>query len=234
MSFLSPCTAGGVSDERRRILTGLALFQALDEAVIERIAGACSLLDVPRGHQLFRRGEPCRGFHVVLGGQVKLAMSSGRGDEKVIEIVGPGQSFGEAVMFLGRDYIVGAATLSPATLLYVPRKALEEEFDRDPRIIRRVLASLSLRLHHLLADIEDYSLSSGRARTIGFLLNQAAASGDSRQVQLPFAKSLVASRLNVTQEHFSRILHQLAAEGLIEVQGSTVLLRDLDALRAAA
>lgn len=233
--FISTEAAGGsLNSERSAILARLPLFQHLEAAVIARLAGACSLLDVPRSHQLFRRGEPCRGFHVVLGGQVKLSMSSDRGDEKVIEIVGPGQSFGEAVMFLGRDYIVSAATLSPATLLYVPRKALEEEFDRDPTIIRRVLASLSLRLHHLLADIEDYSLSSGRARTIGFLLNQAANAGDSRQVQLPFAKSLVASRLNVTQEHFSRILHQLAAEGFIEVQGSTVLLRDLAALRAAA
>jgi len=234
MSFTVSSSADRVTGERQQILANLPLFQRLDAAVIERLAGACCLLDTPRGHQLFRRGDPCRGFHVLLSGQVKLSMSSDRGDEKVIEIVGPGQSFGEAVMFLGRDYIVSATSISPATLLFVPRKALEEEFDRDPRIIRRVLASLSLRLHHLLADIEDYSLSSGRARTIGFLLNQAATSGDSRQVQLPFAKALVASRLNVTQEHFSRILNQLAAEGLIEVQGSTVLLRDLEALRSAA
>lgn len=233
MSLTSPLLASDAAGERRQILAGLPLFQNLAVDVIARIAAACTLLDLPRGHQLFRRGDPCRGFHILLSGQVKLAMSSDRGDEKVIEIVGPGQSFGEAVMFLGRDYIVGAATLTPAMLLHVPRKALEEEFDRDPALIRRVLASLSLRLHHLLSDIEDYSLSSGRARTIGFLLHQAAASGDLQQVQLPFAKSLVASRLNVTQEHFSRILHQLAGEGLIEVLGSTIQLRDIAALRAA-
>lgn len=209
------------------ILGTLPLFRELDPTVIDRIAAGVHQSKLPQGTVLFRRGDPCRGFHLVLSGQIKLAMQSERGDEKVIEVLGPGQSFGEAVMFLDKDYIVGAEALTDASVLHVPKDEIVAELNRNPQLIRRFLASLSLRLRGLLGDIENYSLNTGRQRVIGYLLNWAA-SGD--EVRLPFKKSLLASRLNVTQEHFSRILHQLIAEGLIEVRGSTIRLLQPDKL----
>lgn len=217
------------------LLAHVPLFAHIARPVVERIAAAARPLLVERGECLFARGTACRGFHLLLAGRVKLCMSSDRGDEKIIEILGPGQSFGEAVMFLGSDYIVSAVALSPARLLMVPREAIDRELDRDPALMRAFLASLSLRLHRLLADIEDYSLATGRQRVIGFLLQHAAQSGAPAgdQVRLPFSKALLASRLNVTQEHFSRILHQLVDEGLITVHGNTIQLHDAARLRAA-
>ena len=218
--------------EVRSVLRALPLFSGIGDDEIERIAEHAKILAVGQGRRLFAAGDPCHGFHTVLSGQVKLAITSGRGDEKVVEIVGPGQSFGEAVMFLDRDYIVSAETLTVARVLFVAKDSVIRELDRDPQLIRRFLGSLSLRLRHLVDDIENLSLLSGRERVVGFLLNGAAAGGGSAEVQLPFKKSLLASRLNVTQEHFSRILHQLSDEGLIEVRGQTIRLCDPERLRA--
>jgi CRP-like cAMP-binding protein len=102
-----------------------------------------------------------------------------------------------------------------------------------------MLGGLSRRLHQLVADVESYSTRSGTERLIGFLLRDCGCDGTDEgsgelELQLPVAKGVVASRLNLTQEHFSRILHDLSAVGLIEVQGRRIRILDLERLRKHA
>jgi CRP-like cAMP-binding protein len=174
------------------------------------------------------------GFHAIVYGQVKLAFVSAGGDEKVVEILGPGQSFGEAVMFMRRPHVVTAQALADSLLLYVEREVVFDEIRRDPDFAGRMIAGLSRRLHQLVGDLEAYSMRSGTERVIGYLLSTGAEGVPEKgacEVTLPTTKGVVASRLNLTQEHFSRILHDLTAAGLIKVQGRTVHIVDVERLR---
>jgi CRP/FNR family transcriptional regulator, dissimilatory nitrate respiration regulator len=149
--------------------------------------------------------------------------------------VRPGQSFGEALMFLDKPYIVFAQALADTMLLHVAKHPVFEELGRDPLFARRMLSGLSRRLHGLVRDVEGYTLRSGEERLIGYLLGELgeeAASGPA-EVNLAPGKSVIASRLNMTPEHFSRILHELAVQGLIEVNGRSVRIPDLARLRGA-
>jgi CRP-like cAMP-binding protein len=188
-----------------------------------------------RSEILFHRGDEVHGFHVIVYGQVKLAFISAGGDEKVVEILGPGQSFGEAVMFMRRPHVVTAQALADSLLLYVERDVVFDELKRDPDFAARMIAGLSRRLHQLIGDLEAYSMRSGTERVIGFLLHRCGdglpADGVA-DVTLPTTKGVIASRLNLTQEHFSRILHDLSASGLIEVHGRTVRIVDVGRLRS--
>ena len=214
-------------------LRNLPLFKELAEEELDRIAAATTDLHVPRGEILFNRGDPCVGLHVVVYGQVKLAFVTPGGGEKVIEIIGPGQSFGEALMFMDKPYIVMAQTLADSLLLHVSKSAVYEGIERDPGFSRRMLAGLSQRLHGLVSDVESYSLQSAKQRVIGYLLrDDSTADGEAATVMLPTAKSVVASRLNVTPEHFSRILHELTEAQLIEVRGREVRIADIGKLRS--
>jgi CRP-like cAMP-binding protein len=210
------------------------LFQDLGTEEIDRLAHGTRILHVPKGDVLFQKGDPVLGFHVVVYGQVKLAFPSAQGAEKVVEIVGPGFSFGEALMFLERPYVVYAQALADAMLLHVSKEVVFAEVDRDRQFAVRMLAGMSRRLHGLVADVESYSLRSGVQRVIGFLLRCDAASPDddcAYTVTLPATKVTIASRLNLTPEHFSRILHDLSAAGLISVAGREVRIVDPAKLR---
>ncbi len=213
-------------------LARLPLLRELDRDEIARIAAHTQQIEAPRGNVLFRRGDPCTGFHVVIYGQVKLSLQTAQGHEKIIDLIGAGQSFGEAVMFLEKPYVVTAETLSDSKLLHVARTAIFAEIDRDPRLARRMIASLSMRLHHLVRDLESYTLHSGTQRIIGYLLSLADqhATGGVR-VELPAQKNVIASRLNLTHEHFSRMLHDLATAGLIEVDGRRIRIVDCEKLK---
>jgi CRP-like cAMP-binding protein len=215
-------------------LANLPLFKELPAPLLDRIAAGTIELHVPRGEILFTRGDPCRGFYLVIYGQVKLSFVTKQGTEKVVEIVGPTHSFGEALMFAGKPYVVMAQTLADCMLLHVSRDVVFTELDRDPLFARALLAGLSQRLHRLIHDVESYSLETGSQRVIGYLLRQDDE-GDApgpHKVTLPVSKALVASRLNLTPEHFSRILHELTAAGLIHVDGRDVEILDVNRLRA--
>jgi CRP/FNR family transcriptional regulator, dissimilatory nitrate respiration regulator len=215
-------------------LASLPLFNELASAELEPIAAGTTVLEVPRGEIIFNRGDPCEGIHVVVYGQVKLAFVSAQGNEKVVEIAAPGHSFGEALMFMEKPYIVMAQALIDSLLLHVSRNVVFAEIERDPKFARKMLAGLSRRLHGLISDVEAYSLQSGTERVIGYLLRQDAqtvSESDPYVVTLPTSKGVVASRLNVTPEHFSRILHDLVDAGLIKVDGRDVTIFEAAKLR---
>jgi len=211
-------------------LVNLPFFADVPETVIDRIAAETTEMHVPRGEILFTRGDACRGFFLVIYGQVKLSLVTPEGTEKVVDVVGAKRTFGEALMFAGKPYMVMAQTLEDTMLLHVSRDAVLREVDRDPAFARALLAGLSQRLHRLIHDVESYSLESGMQRVIGYLLHLGADTGP-QTVTLPMSKALVASRLNLTPEHFSRILHDLTEAGLIRVNGRSIAIADVQRLK---
>jgi CRP-like cAMP-binding protein len=214
-------------------LARMPLFDAMSDEELAAIAEGTTEHHVERGDMIFQRGDPCTGFHLVIYGQVKLTAGSASGAEKIIELIGPGHSFGEAVMFMEKPYFVSATALADTLLLHVTSAAVFAGIERDPRFARKMLAGLSRRMHGLVSDLASYALRSGTQRVIGFLL-QDEATGEGEELVLPVSKAVVASRLNLTPEHFSRILSDLSAHGLISVQGRHVTILNIDALREYA
>ncbi|MHB8493781.1 MAG: Crp/Fnr family transcriptional regulator [Casimicrobiaceae bacterium] len=220
-------------------LSRLPLFGDLAPAELDRIAAGTTEVHVPRGEVIVNRGDPCVGFHLVVYGQVKLAIVTPQGGEKIVELIGPGYSFGEAVMFMERPYYVMAQAVADSFLLHISRRAVFEGLERDPAFAKKMLAGLSRRLHGLVTDVESYSLQSGTERLIGYLLRQderpdgtQSSPGASYMITLPTSKTIVASRLNLTPEHLSRILHELATAKLISVDGRDIHILDVAKLRA--
>jgi CRP-like cAMP-binding protein len=216
-------------------LRNLPLFRELGLSELEAIAAATGEQRVPAGTVLFRRGDPCDGFHVIVLGRVKLALLTAAGAEKVVEILAPGQSFGEAVMFIGRPHNLFAQALADSLLLHVGRSATLEAVAGNAGFARCMIDELAQRQCRLVADIEAYTLKSATERVIGYLLAalaEAPCPGQPADVVLAASKSVLASRLNITREHFSRILHELSLAGLIRVSGRNIHILDPAGLRA--
>lgn len=215
------------------ILRQLPLFQELTPEQTAHLVAGTREKRLQKGEMLFQKGDKPRGFFLVVSGQVKLAFSSPQGHEKVVDVLGPRQTFGEAVMFMERPYPVFAQALSDAVLLHVGQAEVFELLSNDPMFARHLLAGLSIRLHALVQDVESYSLRSSAERVIGYLLqSHGEGQGEnqtvgSREVELPTSKQVIASLLNLTPETLSRIFHELSSAGLISVQGKHVHVPDV-------
>src|SRR5690606_9861642 len=112
-----------------RYLAVLPLFNDLDPSELRRLADGCSLRRFARSEHLFRVGSPCEEFHVTVVGQIRLYAVSPAGQEKVIHLVGPGNSFGEAVMFTSKPYLVSAQAMTDALVLTIGKAAVLAEID---------------------------------------------------------------------------------------------------------
>ena len=93
-----------------------------------------------------------------------------------------------------------------------------------------MLAGLSRRLLGLINDVQAYALHSGVQRVIGYLLSEqlrdSEPSADAITVTLPVSKAAIASRLSLTPEYFSRVLHELESAGLIRVDKRDIHITD--------
>lgn len=217
-------------DKIQNLLARVPLFDQLDEQELANVAAGTTELYVRRGEAVFHRGEPCNGFHIMVYGQVKLIAVSPAGAEKVIRLLGPGESFGEALMFLDKPYILSAMALADSMLLTVDKSVLMAELASHPMLARKMIAGLCQRLHAFVSDVKSYSLHSGTQRVIGYLLQAQDAAGGP-EIRLEVSKNVIASRLNLTPEHFSRILHDLTSKGLIQVSGRHITLLDEQGFR---
>lgn len=214
-----------------RYLATLPLFSNMRDEELQRLATGCQLRRVERGKVIFRTGDPCHEFHVNVLGQVKLFVISPTGTEKVVELAGPGNSFAEAVMFMGVPYVLSAQTLTDSLILSIEKDVVLREIGASPEFALRMLAGLSRRLHGLIKDVEAYALHSGVQRVIGYLLgddnlDETENASQAITVSLPVSKAAIASRLSLTPEYFSRVLNELETAGLIHVDKRDIHITD--------
>jgi CRP-like cAMP-binding protein len=214
------------------------MFDGLDRAHSEFLAAQSRPIFLPAGQVLFRRGTPSTGFYMLREGRMQLSVSNSEGVVKVLEIISPGGAFGHAVMFLREPYPVDATALVDTHLVFVPVAAVDRVLDGDPAMARLMLASMAKRLQAKVQDIAMLSLQSATQRIIAYVLgamrDDAAQDGPSTTVELPALKQVLASRLGMTPETFSRAVRTLSAEGLLTMDGSVVRIPDIAALDAYA
>jgi CRP-like cAMP-binding protein len=226
-------TANDIRIDIPALLVRLPLFQALTPEQIAHLSAHTRSKRLPKGEMLFNKGDFAHGFYVIVFGQIKLAFPSSSGNEKVVEIIGPKQSFGEAAVFAQRPYPVFAQAIADTLLLHIARDAIFELLETDTSFARHMLAGLAMRMHALIQDVESYSLRSSAQRVIGYLLEHCPTDSceGSIELTLPTSKQIIASRLNLTPETLSRILHDLAEAKLIDMQGKRIRIGDLQRLR---
>lgn len=216
-------------------LMDLPLFSAVSESQIDSLAAASRMIWLQKSEVLFQCGDKPKGFFCVIEGRIKLAVSSAQGNEKVVDIIGPKQTFGEALMFMERNsYPVFAQALAKTCVLLVRSQAVFELIECDQSFARRMLAGMSARLHMMVRDVKSYALCNATQRVIGYLLQDPQIKPDAAKQQtlhLSMSKQVIASRLNLTPETLSRIFYNLVEEGLISIEGKRICLLDLPRLR---
>ena len=209
------------------------LLSDLSSTQLERVARHAAHVKLDEGQLLFRQGTPADRFYLVLKGQVRLFRLSPDGAEKVIEIVAPGQTFAEALMFLRAPrYPVCAAALCRADLIGIDAHDFARMLHESVDTCFLLLATLSRRLRGLIGEIDNLTLHTATSRVARYLLMKLPSKH--RSLELDVRKGVLASRLSVKPETFSRVIRHLSEHDIIEVCGSHVTILDHQALEQTA
>jgi CRP-like cAMP-binding protein len=215
-------------------LRGHHLFAGLAPAQLQRVFAACHVDNLEAGQVLFDRGQPAQCFYIVVQGQVNLVLYSKAGEEKIIDILGPGQSFAEAVMFMkSPGYPVSAVAAMRSQVARFSNREYLAILRESPDTCLRMLGHLSQRLHMRLREIEYLTLESATHRLVRHL--EARLPPDhsgTAEITLQESRQEIASRLSMKPETLSRILRQLSDSGAIVVNGRVVQVPDRQRLLA--
>ena len=220
----------------RAALQKAAIFADLSEKELSFLAERVVPHDFTAGQLVFSEGEPCGGLFVVESGVVKIFKTSASGREQVLAVEGAGGSVADLPVFDGGAYPASAIALSESHLLFVSKRVFQALCVAHPAVALKVLKVLGGRLRQLVGIIEELSFTTVRHRLAALLLRLARRRGKptARGVEftLPGSNQDLASHIGTVRELVSRNLSRLQAEGLIKMEGKSLVIPDVEALRA--
>ena len=216
------------------IIQNLALFVGVNRPAIRQTAFHSELKRLSRGELILRRGEPVPGLLAVAYGSVKARLRHPQGNEVVLRLLGPGETFAEAPTLLGGASKLDAVALGDTMLLLIAAPWVRSLAERDARFSRNLANALALRTQTLLAELETGMQRS--AQRLAAYIASIAQPGEvpgAWTAWLPVSKTLLAARLGIKKETLSRLLRQFVASGLISMAQRHITILDRDRLLKA-
>jgi CRP-like cAMP-binding protein len=213
-------------------LSNIYLLARLDEKQLELIKQSMYVINLDDGEYLFEYKQQAKRFFVIVNGHVKLFRSSINGMEKVIEVMGPRESFAEAIMFMQvHVYPVTAQAIGETMILSFENKVFLSILEESFGTCCRVMSDMSRRLHKWVNEIDRLTLQNATIRLINYLVSHITEPiNNTAKVEFTVPKHIIASRLSIKPETLSRILHNLSKQKLINVDGKIIHINDINSL----
>ena len=154
----------------------------------------------------------------------------------MLGIEGPGSSVAELPVFDGGNYPASVSVIDDATLLFVSKQDFQALCLAHPQVALKVLKVVGARLRRLVGIIEELSFTTVRHRLAAFLLRLARTEGKRSahgvEINLPGSNQELAAQIGTVRELVSRNLSRLQSEGVLKIDGRSVIVVDLKALEA--
>ena len=208
------------------------LITDLTEQQLESVRKHACCYELETGQALFRQGEAIHSFYILVSGRLKLSRLSPDGGEKVFDIINAGQSFAEAVVLTGEPgYPVSCLALEPSLAVGFDAAHFKSLLENNSQACFNLIARLSRRLHWHVNEMDQLAQYNAACRLGWFLLFELESNrAGSTEVELNVPKNVLASRLSIKPETFSRTLKRLSKLDLIEVQDNRIKVLDVERL----
>jgi CRP-like cAMP-binding protein len=218
-------------DQIKNVFANTILFSNCDAKTIGNFIEQSSVLSFEKGQIIFVHGEPAPRFYIIINGWVKLFRETLEGTQAVVDIVTQGHIFGEGSIFYDDSYEYSAEVIENSKIITVPLSALKYEINSNPKIAVSMLSMLSKRRQDQDKELEHLVIQNAPQRIGCFLLRLVDQKKEGpATIDLPYDKTLLAARLGMKPETFSRALVKLKEETGMRVKGSSIELDDKQTL----
>lgn len=220
--------------EIRGSIRNSGFFGTVSDELIEKIGRMSRMETFEKGDTIFAEGCSCTGMYIVASGAVKIYKIGPDGREHVLHVSEPGDTFGEAAMFLQSPaYPANAGAVKKTVAVFIPKRQMLELLEEDCRLSFQVLGSLAAWNHKLVTKLELLALKDASSRLAGYMLARVRENGRA-EFEISIPKQTLASQLAISSETLSRLLNRFEAQGLIESSGRHVAITDQAGLQEVA
>jgi CRP/FNR family transcriptional regulator, cyclic AMP receptor protein len=217
----------------RMMLQRSPLFRGLAPAVFDRIAALAAQRAWRRGEIVFSHGDPGDAIYAVVTGKIRISTGSAAGREIFLNIMEPGDTFGEIALLDGGPRTATATAIAPTELVSLRRGPLFELLEREPRAALELLRLCGERLRWTSGLLEDEVFLDAPARLAKRLLSLCELHGEAggawRKVRI--SQEELASFLGVSRQSVNEQLQEWKAKGWVGLGRGTVTVQDTTALR---
>jgi CRP/FNR family transcriptional regulator len=214
---------------------GYNILSGLPEADLQRLRQTARTLGVMKGDVLFHRGDPADGCYWLRRGFLKIRVSSSRGEERILAVVGPGAIAGDLALLDGSPRAVNCQAMTDAHVLHISGAAVHSCLQRNPDLYEHLVTALMAQIRHVNAEAVLGTFLSARGRVARALLKLAASVGrdlldGSSEICCPIRHVDIAAMASATRESVTRLLGEWRCDKLLQVSPEGKLIVDRDKL----
>jgi CRP-like cAMP-binding protein len=214
-------------DPRQAILGAHALFAGLAPRSLEELLAQAVGRELTQGELLFRAGEPGGQLYAVLEGRVRIFAAGAGGAEITLNLLGPGEVFGEIAMLDGAERTASAAALEASRVLQLRRESVLAAMRRHPELAERIILLLCRRLRWTSEQVEDSAFLPLAAR----LAKRLLALTDDGSTKLRLSQRDLAALVGASREAVNKLLAEWRLQGAIRQRRQELTVLDPAALR---
>jgi CRP/FNR family cyclic AMP-dependent transcriptional regulator len=215
------------------ILKRNRLFWDLPAATIEHIAALSSHRSYGLGAIVFSQADPGDALYGVITGRIRISASSPDGREMFLNIMEPGDTFGEIALLDGYHRTAAASAVSPSELMVIMRVPFLALLQREPKLVDHLFRLLCQRIRWTSGLAEESALLGVPARVAQRLLSLAKLHGHQTAlgVQLIISQEEVGRFLGLSRQVINQYLQDWKAQGWVSLGRGRIIIVDEHALR---
>ena len=214
------------------------LFCDLPPAALKHLESITAAASYPKGATLFVEGQKPRGVFILCNGRVKLSTSSADGKTLILRVPERGEILGLAATISGQPYQASAEVLEPAQANFIARNDFLDFLKAHGEAALRVAQELSENYHMAIAEMRTIGLSHSAAEKFARFLFEQISEGEKQDGEVRATLTLtheeIAQMIGSSRETVTRLFSDFKRKQILQVKGSTVIVRDLTLLRKLA
>lgn len=220
----------------KMMLQSSPLFRGLPAEVLERIAGLAVQRSFRGGEIVFSQGDPGDALYAVVAGKIRISAGAADGREISLNIMEPGDTFGEIALLDGGTRTATATASIPTELVSIRRDHFTALLEREPRVALELLRLCGERLRWTSGLVEDAALLNASARLAKRLLSLGQLHGQRTPagLKLGISQEDLATFLGVSRQVVNQYLQGWKTRGWVNLGRSSITVRDEAALKQAA
>ena len=214
------------------------LFGGLNESELDSLAKRAVEHRLNRGEILFMAGDEAAGLFVIAEGSLRAYREGVDGREQIIHVERAGATIAELPVFDDKPYPSTVAAEEESIVLFLAKRDVRALCLTNPEVALTALKLMAGRLRKCAELVEALSLREVDQRLARWLLTESRTRGqrltDCLELNLVLTNQQIAAHIGSVREVVSRALARLQQNGLIEVEGRHVVIRDEAALAVFA
>jgi len=213
-------------------------FCGLSETALKALQKIKHTTTYPTGAIIFMEGQPARGIYILCQGRVKLQTTNSDGRTLILKIAQPGEGLGLSSTITGKPYETTAEILQPAQLAYISRADFLKFMTEHADACLHFVESLGRDCHAAYELVRSIGLSESVSERLARFLLEWSANGTVTngvvRVKLALTHQELAQLIGTSRETVTRTLGEFKRQGIIELNGSTMVLRNKATLEEMA